>query len=158
MGTERGPSSLLITGGPRSLGRLSVLTPNTSLILQHRLSHRAKCSIHAYAPDCEDHVEFWSFRQRLAASLFIPGAAAGKALATLDKLGCWLAQQGNATSNVLSGLLLDVDSVLHASLQNRATIDFLLLAQGHGCEDFDGMCCMNLSDHSESVHASISTT
>ncbi|KFV85337.1 hypothetical protein N308_00585, partial [Struthio camelus australis] len=33
-----------------------------------------------------------------------------------------------------------------------AAIDFLLLAQGHGCEDFEGMCCMNLSDHSESIH------
>ncbi|KFV50348.1 hypothetical protein N341_03671, partial [Tyto alba] len=32
-----------------------------------------------------------------------------------------------------------------------ATIDFLLLAQGHGCEDFEGMCCMNFSDHSESI-------
>ncbi|KFV45578.1 hypothetical protein N341_10061, partial [Tyto alba] len=32
---------------------------------------------------------------------------------------------------------------------------FLLLAQGHGCEDFEGMCCMNLSDHSESIHESI---
>ncbi|KFU83434.1 hypothetical protein M959_00050, partial [Chaetura pelagica] len=37
-----------------------------------------------------------------------------------------------------------------------AAIDFLFLAQGHRCEDFEGMCCMNLSDHSESVHASIS--
>ncbi|KFO53666.1 hypothetical protein N302_11362, partial [Corvus brachyrhynchos] len=37
-----------------------------------------------------------------------------------------------------------------------AAIDFLLLAQGHGCEDFDGMCCMNLSDHSESIRKSIS--
>ncbi|KFQ19529.1 hypothetical protein N331_07473, partial [Merops nubicus] len=36
-----------------------------------------------------------------------------------------------------------------------AAIDFLLLAHGHGCEDLDGMCCMNLSDHSESVHQSI---
>ncbi|KFV90554.1 hypothetical protein N326_11819, partial [Eurypyga helias] len=36
-----------------------------------------------------------------------------------------------------------------------AAIDFLLLAQGHGCEDFEGMCCMNLSDHSEPIHASI---
>ncbi|KFV92268.1 hypothetical protein N327_11358, partial [Fulmarus glacialis] len=36
-----------------------------------------------------------------------------------------------------------------------AAIDFLLLAQGHGCEDFEGMCCMNLSDHSESIHLSI---
>ncbi|KFO75413.1 hypothetical protein N303_05250, partial [Cuculus canorus] len=32
-----------------------------------------------------------------------------------------------------------------------AAIDFLLLAQGHGCEDFEGLCCMNLSDHSKSV-------
>ncbi|KFW82104.1 hypothetical protein N305_11847, partial [Manacus vitellinus] len=29
-----------------------------------------------------------------------------------------------------------------------------LTAQGHGCQDFEGMCYMNLSDHSESVHAS----
>ncbi|KGL79674.1 hypothetical protein N309_14490, partial [Tinamus guttatus] len=36
-----------------------------------------------------------------------------------------------------------------------AAMDFLLLAQGHGCQDFDGMCCMNLSDHSESIHKSI---
>ncbi|KFQ43281.1 hypothetical protein N333_00958, partial [Nestor notabilis] len=70
-------------------------------------------------------------------------------------LGCWLAKQTNATSNALSDLLLDVDSVCHATLQNRAAIDFLLLAQGHGCEDFEGMCCMNLSDYSESIHASI---
>ncbi|KGL76213.1 hypothetical protein N309_08915, partial [Tinamus guttatus] len=33
-----------------------------------------------------------------------------------------------------------------------AAIDFLLLAHGHGCEDLDGMCCMNLSDHSVSMH------
>ncbi|KFV04562.1 hypothetical protein N339_01811, partial [Pterocles gutturalis] len=36
-----------------------------------------------------------------------------------------------------------------------ATIDFLLLAQGHGCQDFDGMCSMNLSNHSQSSHTSI---
>ncbi|KFQ20443.1 hypothetical protein N332_01224, partial [Mesitornis unicolor] len=36
-----------------------------------------------------------------------------------------------------------------------ATIDFLLFAQGHGCEDFEGMCCMNFSDHSELIHKSI---
>ncbi|KFO65221.1 hypothetical protein N302_07825, partial [Corvus brachyrhynchos] len=36
-----------------------------------------------------------------------------------------------------------------------AAIDYLLLAHGHGCKDFDGMCYMNLSDHSESIHKSI---
>ena len=40
-------------------------------------------------------------------------------------------------------------------LQDRAAIDFLLLAQGHGCEDFEGMCCLSLSDHNESIHKSI---
>ncbi|KFO61794.1 hypothetical protein N302_12097, partial [Corvus brachyrhynchos] len=37
-----------------------------------------------------------------------------------------------------------------------AAVDFLLLAQGHGCDNFNGMCCMNLSDHSESIHKTIS--
>ncbi|KFV58424.1 hypothetical protein N341_02455, partial [Tyto alba] len=32
---------------------------------------------------------------------------------------------------------------------------FLLLAQGHGCEYFEGMCYMNLSDHSESIHRQV---
>ncbi|TRZ06405.1 hypothetical protein HGM15179_020701, partial [Zosterops borbonicus] len=54
-----------------------------------------------------------------------------------------------------TGLLTDVDSVRHATLQNRAAIDFLLLAHGHGCEDFEGLCCMNLSDNSLSIHANI---
>ncbi|KFQ23343.1 hypothetical protein N332_11782, partial [Mesitornis unicolor] len=34
-------------------------------------------------------------------------------------------------------------------------IDFLFLAQEHGCEDFEGMCCMNVLDHSESIHKRI---
>ncbi|KFV39089.1 hypothetical protein N341_11633, partial [Tyto alba] len=33
-----------------------------------------------------------------------------------------------------------------------ASIDFLLLVHGHGCENFNGLCCMNLSDHSKSIH------
>ncbi|KFP24630.1 hypothetical protein N325_02646, partial [Colius striatus] len=36
-----------------------------------------------------------------------------------------------------------------------AAIDFLLLTQGHGCQDFECMCCFNLSDHSESIHKAL---
>ncbi|KFO52494.1 hypothetical protein N302_03825, partial [Corvus brachyrhynchos] len=36
-----------------------------------------------------------------------------------------------------------------------AAIDFLLLAHGHGCQEFEGMCCFNLSLHSESIQATI---
>ncbi|KFU96767.1 hypothetical protein N339_00668, partial [Pterocles gutturalis] len=34
-------------------------------------------------------------------------------------------------------------------------IDFLLLAQGHGCDEFEGMCCMNHSDNSNMVFQQI---
>ncbi|KFW76602.1 hypothetical protein N305_04436, partial [Manacus vitellinus] len=34
-------------------------------------------------------------------------------------------------------------------------VDFLLLVHGCGCQDFEGMCCMNLSDHSKSIYRSI---
>lgn len=43
----------------------------------------------------------------------------------------------------------------HAVLQNRAAIDILLLSHGHGCEEFEGLCCMDLNDHSRSIHAEI---
>ncbi|KFR12813.1 hypothetical protein N306_12655, partial [Opisthocomus hoazin] len=33
-----------------------------------------------------------------------------------------------------------------------AAIDFLLLVHGHGCEDFEGKCYVNLSDHSQFIH------
>ncbi|KFV66059.1 hypothetical protein N307_01240, partial [Dryobates pubescens] len=36
-----------------------------------------------------------------------------------------------------------------------AAVDFLLLAHGHGCIEFDGMSCTNLSDHSKLIHESI---
>ncbi|TRZ08498.1 hypothetical protein HGM15179_018610 [Zosterops borbonicus] len=48
-----------------------------------------------------------------------------------------------------------VAATCQAMLQNRAAIDFLLLAQGHGCEEFKGMCCMNLSDHSRSIYGQL---
>ncbi|KFW83356.1 hypothetical protein N305_04085, partial [Manacus vitellinus] len=36
-----------------------------------------------------------------------------------------------------------------------ATTDFLLLMHGHECQEFEGMCCLNFSDHSQSVFKSI---
>ncbi|KFO58487.1 hypothetical protein N302_08867, partial [Corvus brachyrhynchos] len=36
-----------------------------------------------------------------------------------------------------------------------AATDYLLLAHGHGCQDFEGMCCFNLSSHSTSIQVNI---
>lgn len=85
-------------------------------------------------------------------SLFAPHIGVAKALGNTDKLSCLVAKQNNLTSFLLSELALDVGSIRHATLRNRAAINFLLLAHGHGCEDFEGMCCVNLSNHSESIH------
>nr|XP_026654753.1 uncharacterized protein LOC113460564 [Zonotrichia albicollis] len=146
----------MLHGGPCTIGQLSLLTPNMSMILN--MSHcrdRHKRMIHAFTADCRDNVKFWSPGAIIAASFLTPGVAAAGAHGALNKLGCWLAKQTNATSLALSSLLLNVDSIRHATLQNRAVIDFLLLAQGHGCEEFEGMCCINLSDHSQSIHAQL---
>ena len=74
------------------------------------------------------------------------------ALTQIERLACFADQHANMTTLVLNAMLEDLNSVRHALLQNRAAIDFLLFAQGHGCEDTDGMCYFNLSDHSVSIH------
>ncbi|XP_049650081.1 syncytin-1-like [Accipiter gentilis] len=148
------PSKL--NGGPCSLGCLTLLTPNMLTILNMTRKHRrVQRFAHQFSSSCQDDIEFWNRGQILTASILAPGVGIANALRTLNKLGCWLNKQSKATSLALSNLLTDVGSVRHAALQNRAAIDFLLLAQGHGCDEFEGMCCMNLSDHSESIFSSI---
>lgn len=93
--------------------------------------------------------------KRFAASLFLPWVAAPKALGELNHMRCWLSKQANTTSKVLSDLLRDEETTRHATLQNRAAIDFLLLVHGHGCQEFEGLCCFNLSSHAESISKSI---
>lgn len=134
------------------MGRLTLLTPNTSMILNITKIHgRPKRSVIHFQEDCRNNLDFWEADKVIAASILAPGVAVSHALTTLNKLGCWFAKQNNATSAALSALLADTDSIMHATLQNRAAIDFLLLAQGHGCEEFEGMCFMNLSDNSQMV-------
>jgi len=102
-------------------------------------------------PECDDEVKLWGLTARIFASIFSPGGTA-QALREIERLACWSVKQANVTSQLLFELVMDIDSIRHAVLQNRVVIDFLLLAQGHGCKDLDRMCCFNLSDHSESLH------
>ena len=103
-------------------------------------------------PDCNDEMELWSATARILASFFTPRVAAAQALRRIEKLACWTIKQSSETSLILNALSEDMNSMRPAILQNCAAIDFLLLAQGHGCQDFEGMCCFNMSHHSDSVH------
>lgn len=145
-------------GGPCTFGRLTIALPTKEAIIMasknisHVTTRRRRSTLDS---SCNDNVQIFNRAEQVAASLFLPGLAAGHALFELEKLMCWVNKQANATSEILSSLATDLDTVRHATLQNRAAIDFLLLAHGHGCEDFEGMCCMNLANDSESIHRKI---
>ncbi|NXD73792.1 ENV2 protein, partial [Eolophus roseicapillus] len=141
-------------GGPCYLGRLSLLAPSVKLLRAQNRT-RSKRALDTLPATCNDSVTLIGKAENLLASIFCPGCVAAIANTNLQKLACWAAKQANLTSDVWTDLMKDVDSNRKAILQNRAAIDFLLLAHGHGCEDFDGMCCFNLSDHSKSIHARI---
>ncbi|XP_015711134.1 uncharacterized protein LOC107310204 [Coturnix japonica] len=138
-------------GGPCYLGWLTILSPHALewvRLTGNMTKSQKKQSIHALASDCGDKVRLWEPTAWIFSSIFTPGVAAAQALKEIERF----VKQANMTSALLSEPLVDIDSIRHAMLQNRAAIDFLLLAQGHGCKDFEGMCCFNLSDHSESLH------
>nr|AYC62482.1 envelope glycoprotein [Avian leukosis virus] len=143
-------------GGPCYLGKLTMLAPNHTDILKvlansSRTGIRRKRNTSHLDDTCSDEVQLWGPTARIFASILAPGVAAAQALREIERLACWSVKQANLTTSLLGDLLDDVTSIRHAVLQNRAAIDFLLLAHGHGCEDVAGMCCFNLSDHSESI-------
>ncbi|XP_053798685.1 uncharacterized protein LOC128788017 [Vidua chalybeata] len=145
-------------GGPCSLGKLTTLTPNKTQILDWKKKSqlaRKKRSYGEFDPNCDSEIYDWSEGKRVAASIFLPRYAAVKVLGEISHLGCWMSKQANATSAALSDLLAEEETTRHATLQNRAAIDFLLLAHGHSCEDFEGMCCFNLTSKSTSIQANI---
>ncbi|RMC05519.1 hypothetical protein DUI87_18713 [Hirundo rustica rustica] len=56
---------------------------------------------------------------------------------------------------MLAGLLSDEEVTRQETLQNRAAVDYLLLLHGYRCEEFEGLCCFNLSTKAEDVHKAI---
>ncbi|XP_055554180.1 uncharacterized protein LOC129734579 [Falco cherrug] len=141
-------------GGPCTIGRLSLALPHIHPNKSNPVRWRRDTS-QILGNTCDDNVQLWNKWEVFFASLFIPGAAAARAHKNLETLSCWVVKQANLSSRVLSDLADSLTIVQHAVLQNRMAIDFLLLAHGHGCEDFEGMCCMDLEDNSSSIHKEI---
>ncbi|RLW00485.1 hypothetical protein DV515_00008988 [Chloebia gouldiae] len=78
-----------------------------------------------------------------------------KTVGELAHLECWVAKQANFTSKALADLLSDEEITRQATLQNWAAIDFFLLLHNHRCEEFAGLCCLNLSSRAEDIHDTI---
>ncbi|RMC21301.1 hypothetical protein DUI87_02162 [Hirundo rustica rustica] len=147
-------------GGPCTLGKLSLLSPNkTTLINWHNKisTHSAiqKRDLRALNPDCDSEIVHWAKTKGVAVTIFLPWVSIAKALGELAHLECWVAKQANLTSDALANLLSDKEITRQATLQNWAAIDYLLLLHGHWCEEFEGLCCFNLSSKAEDVHTAI---
>lgn len=145
-------------GDPCTVGWLSLFAPNqTQIINYNKKNHSAiqKPSIKELDEKCNSEIIHWSHLKRSAVLVFLPWVSAAKALDELGHLERWVMKQANLTSPALSTLLEDEEVTRKATLQNQAAIDFLCFTHGHGCEDFEGICCFNLSSKSETIHTSI---
>lgn len=114
-------------GGPCTLGRLTTFAPSMHQLLNNTTQRvRKKRTLETYGENCNSEVINWNVAERVLMSLFAPHIGVAKALGNIDKLSCLVAKQNNLTSFLLSELALDVGSIRHVTLQNRAAIDFIV--------------------------------
>lgn len=136
-----------LQGGPCTLGKLTILTPNTTMVQDWRNKKnnqtRKRRQLENLKDDCDSQITDWSRQKQVLMSIFLPWVATAKVLGELSHLECWLGKQAKLTSAVLQDLLEDEETTRRPTLQNIAAIDFLLLAHGHGCDEFEGLCCFN---------------
>lgn len=58
-----------------------------------------------------------------------------------------MAKALKATSQAFHAIGQELGQVRETVLENRAAVDCLLLRHNHGCKEFKGLCCFNLSDN-----------
>lgn len=121
------------------------------------LQKRQRRDLQELTPDCDSKT--WLLTKAeyisLAVSLVgVPALATHNARA-LNSLACALVKGLNSTSQALDALNRELKQVREATLENRAAIDYLLLRHNHGCEEFKGLCCFNLSDQSQLIEDDI---
>ena len=57
----------------------------------------------------------------------------------------------DATSQTISTISQELGQIREAVIENCVAIDYLLLRHNHGCEEFKGLCCFNLTDSSQLI-------
>ncbi|OWK60059.1 envelope glycoprotein [Lonchura striata] len=152
-----------LIGGPCIFGQLSLFIPN-----QTKISHwkqingtfqlarlKRDTELSNLDKNCDSEIFHWSKPKGMDTIVFLPWVAIAHAFRELAGLECWVVKQANVTSTALAGLLLDEEVTRQATLQNQAAIDFLLLLHDHSCEEFEGLCCMNLTSKGGDVRKAI---
>lgn len=80
--------------GPCTLGKLTILTPNTTMIHEwwnkETNQTRKKRQLENWKDDCDSQITDWSRQKQVLMSIFLPWVAAAKALGELSHLEIWL--------------------------------------------------------------------
>ncbi|XP_063280493.1 uncharacterized protein LOC134565055 isoform X2 [Prinia subflava] len=150
-----------LSGGPCTLGKVGLFTPNKMQITDWKEKQKKQSGAHGLAvskrdlrkldPDCDSEIIHWNKTKEVAITNFAPWVSFAKAVGELGHLKCWVAKQANLTSKTLFNLLEDEEIMRQASLQNLAAIDYIILLHDHMYEEFEGLCCFNLSTRAEST-------
>ncbi|XP_063275880.1 uncharacterized protein LOC134562417 [Prinia subflava] len=145
-----------LSGGPCTLGKLGLFSPNKTQIMDWKQkkngAHKSAISkrdLKNLDPNSDSEIVHWSKSKGVAVTIFAPWVSIAKNMGELAHLECWVAKQSKLTSKALYNLLQDEDLTRQATLQNRMAIDYLLLLHGHTCEEFEGLCCFNLSSRAQ---------
>lgn len=82
--------------------------------------------------DCDDSFTLFSCAKQVTSAIFLPGLVVAKAVCDLEKMVC-LGKPANKTSVIVSAgnrryNILQYNIIRHVTLQNRAAIDFSVLA------------------------------
>ncbi|RMC15202.1 hypothetical protein DUI87_07386 [Hirundo rustica rustica] len=149
-----------LIGGPCTFGQLGLFTPNKTTLMDWERKNSTgllikKRDLAALDTNCDSEIMYWSKAKGVAITVFLPWVSIAKSLGELAHLECCVAKEENLTSNALANLLSDEEVTRQATLQNRAAIDYHLLLHSHRCEEFEGMCCFNLSTKAEDIHKAI---
>ncbi|XP_066194281.1 uncharacterized protein [Sylvia atricapilla] len=130
--TQKWESDVRVVEGSPQIAELAAVVRAFEKFKDQPLNLVTDSAYVAGVEDCDSRITDWSRQKQILMSIFLPWVAAAKALGELSHLECWMGKQVNLTSAVLSDLLEDEETIRKATLQNRAAIDFLLLAHGHG--------------------------
>ncbi|XP_074172436.1 uncharacterized protein LOC141567811 [Rhinolophus sinicus] len=136
------------TGGPCSLGRLTVFLPQRP----HPTEHHTEIVL---SSDCNSEQHLFSPAEYTALSLVVMPAMTIALNIEISSMACSMVKALNATSQAIHALGEELGQVREAVLENRAAIDYLLLRYNHGCEEFKGLCCFNLTDNSHLIEGKV---
>lgn len=148
------------TGGPCSLGRLTVPMPQ-----QHPITRDEQYLSLTLPAACSDNLHGWSPAEYVSFTVFVTSVMVTPPQVEKGRLACSIVKALNTTGGAVSALNLELGQAGEADLKHRAARDYIRLRHNRGCDHFKGLCCFNLSDNSQltehdtqQVNETISTT